>query len=192
MILFLILAAPVVLLAGWLIQTSRAAVESPTYHIVRTDGKMEVRDYPRLNLASTPLGRDPMNNGFGRLFRFITGSNKTKSKIAMTTPVLIETKGENRTMSFILPHQMTEKFAPQPVGGNVTLGHLEATRFAVFRFHGGRTERNESEAVRLLREWLNREKLSSIGDPFFAYYDPPWTPVFLRRNEVLLRVTSTP
>jgi hypothetical protein len=41
-----------------------------------------------------------------------------------------------------------------------------------------------------LTAWLAREKISTTGEPVFAYFDPPWTLPFWRRNEIMLRVAQ--
>ena len=178
--------------AFWLVSTSRAASETPEYKVVRTDGKFEIRDYPALTVATTPMSADGMNGGFGQLFRFITGSNEAAEKIEMTAPVLINTAKDKRTMSFIMPKKTVEKGVPKPAGDAVTLGKLEAARFAVFRFSGGRTSGNEVAALEKLKKWLDAQKIAGQGEPVFAYYDPPWTLTFLRRNEVMIRINHAP
>ena len=40
------------------------------------------------------------------------------------------------------------------------------------------------ERARALRAWLSGRGLAPVGEPIVARYDPPWTPWFLRRNEV--------
>lgn len=183
---------PVVLAAFWLVSTSRAATETPEYKVVRSDKKFEIRDYPALTIATTPMNGDGMNGSFGQLFRFIAGSNEGSEKIEMTSPVLIETSKEKKTMSFIMPKKTVEKGVPKPAGETVTLGKVEAARVAVFRFSGSRTTGNEKTAIEKLNEWLSAQKIVGRGEPVFAYYDPPWTPTFLRRNEVMIRVDHTP
>jgi hypothetical protein len=37
-----------------------------------------------------------------------------------------------------------------------------------------------------LREAMRREGLKARGAPVWARHDPPWTPWFLRRNEILI------
>ena len=186
------LIAAIVLLvafaAFWLVSTSRAATETPDYKVIRTDGKFEIRDYPALTVASTPMEGEEMNGGFGKLFRFITGSNEGAEKIAMTAPVLIDTTKDKKTMSFIMPAKAVEKGVPKPSGESVTLGKVQAARFAVLRFDGGRTAENEKAAIEKLKAWLDEQKTAGKGDPMLAYYDPPWTPTFLRRNEVMIRI----
>ncbi len=186
------LAAAIVLLlslaAFWLVSTSRAATETPQYKVVRADGKFEIRDYPPLTVATTSMEGDEMNGGFGKLFRFITGSNEGSEKIAMTAPVLIDTAKDKKTMSFIMPKQAVQKGVPKPAGENVTLGKVEAARFAVLRFRGGRNTENGQAAIDKLNAWLHTQRMAGKSDPIFAYYDPPWTPVFMRRNEVMIRI----
>ena len=178
----------VALAASWLVSTSRAATETPEYKVIRTDGKFEIRDYPALTIATTPMEGAEMNGGFGKLFRFITGSNEGSEKIAMTAPVLIDTTKDKKTMSFIMPVKAVEKGVPKPSGESVSLGKVQAARFAVLRFDGGRTAQNETAAIEKLKARIDAEKLTGKGAPTFAYYDPPWTPTFMRRNEVMIRI----
>ena len=188
MLLITAIVVLVALAAFWLVSPSRAATETPDYKVVRTDGKFETRDYPALTVATTPMEGGEMNGGFGKLFRFITGSNDAKEKIAMTAPVLIDTTKDKRTMSFIMPVKAVEKGMPKPSGESVKLGKVQAARFAVLRFDGGRTAGNETAATEKLKARLDAEKLTGKGAPTFAYYDPPWTPTFMRRNEVMIRI----
>jgi len=172
----------------WLVSNSRAATETPEYKIVRTDGKFEIRDYPALEFAGTSMEGSDMDGSFMRLFRFITGKNEGAREIAMTAPVLINSTAANRTMSFIMPKRAVEQGVPKPSDEKVSLGKIEPARFAVFRFDGNRTAENEEKAASKLKAWLEAEKLTAKGAPMFAYYDPPWTPIFLRRNEVFIRI----
>ena len=174
--------------AFWLVSTSRAATETPEYKVIRTDGKIEIRDYPALTVATTTMEGAEMNGGFRKLFRFITGGNEGSEKIAMTAPVLIDTTEGKKTMSFIMPRKAVENGVPKPSGETVTLEKVGAARLAVLRFDGGRTAENEKAAIEKLKEWLGAEKLIGKGAPTFAYYDPPWTPTFMRRNEVMIRI----
>lgn len=184
----LVIVLPVCLAIFWLVSTSRAATETPAYKVIRTDEKFEIRDYPAMTVATTPMEGAEMNGGFGQLFRFITGKNEGSVKIEMTSPVLIDTAKDKKTMSFIMPKKAVENGLPKPAGDNVKLGKVAAARFAVLRFGGGRTAENEKAAIEKLTIWLEGQKLAGKGDPIFAYYDPPWTPVFMRRNEVMIRI----
>jgi hypothetical protein len=87
---------------------------------------------------------------------------------------------DKKTMSFIMPQKAVEKGVPKPAGDSVTLGKVDAARFAVMRFGGDRTAENEKTGIEKLKTWLSAQKIPEKGEPIFAYYDPSWTPLFLR------------
>lgn len=183
----LLALVPVLLGTVWLVSTSRAATETPEYATVRKDGKVEIRDYPELVVATAPM-KDNMDNSFMTLFRFISGANESKEKISMTAPVLIRSEKEVRTMSFIVPKGTAEKGVPKPTGESVTISKIKAARFVALRFSGKRNPENEAKALGTLQNWMREQKMAAKGGAVFAYYDPPWTPTFMRRNEVMFRV----
>ena len=161
-------------------QATRAGYASAPYRVVRTDGKVEVRDYPELRLAETPMGGDD----FMRLFGYISRGNSGNEKIAMTTPVFMaEPAGSTRTMAFVLPEGLATP--PSPTDSAVANRRMGPGRFAVLRFRGSR-QGPEGEAAMRLRTWIRTQGLATTGVPTFAYFDPPWTPGFLRRNEVMI------
>lgn len=184
-VVYLLASLPLVALLFWLVANSRAATPTPDYTVVLSEGSFEVRDYPELKLATTSMPRGK-NNGFMKLFRFITGANEQKQKIAMTAPVLIEKGPEKETMSFIMPKDQAA--VPAPTSSTVEIGSLPASRYAVMRFPGRQSGENEQAALEKLTAWTAAQKLRTRGEPIFAYYDPPWTPTRLRRNEVMVRV----
>ena len=182
-----IVVVPVLLGAVWLVSTSRAATETPDYAVVKKEGKIEIRDYPELMVATAPMKSD-MDNSFMTLFRFITGANEQKQKISMTSPVLIRSEKEKKTMSFIVPKETAEKGVPKPTGDLVTISKIKAARFVTLRFSGKRSSETEVKAIGTLQAWMKEQKMAAKGEPVFAYYDPPWTPTFMRRNEVMVRI----
>lgn len=169
-------------------QATRAGYESAPYKVVRADGKFELRDYPALTVVQTPMADANGSDGsFMRLFRFITGGNEGKQKIAMTTPVFMFGSESNATMAFVLPAKLKADAVPKPSDGAVTVRELAAGRFAVLRYSGGRNAKREAETLAQLKAWMEAEKLGVLSPPVYGYFDPPWTPAFLRRNEVMLR-----
>jgi DNA gyrase inhibitor GyrI len=188
--ILILLAAAGLVLAGC--RTSRSAYESAPYHVVRADGKFELRDYPPLKVVETPMSvsGSSADGSFMRLFRFISGNNAAKQKIAMTTPVFMSGSGSNATMAFVLPAKLPAGEVPKPTDGAVTVRELPAGRFAVLRFRGGRNAKNEAESLAKLKAWMEKQGLSVLSPPVYGYFDPPWTPPFLRRNEVMLRTES--
>lgn len=189
LILSLLAATSVLVFAGC--QATRAGYESAPYQTVRADGAAELRDYPALAVVETPMAKpDGRDGSFMRLFRFITGGNAAKQEIPMTTPVFMSGSATNLTMAFVLPAKLAPHSVPQPADDRVTVRELPAGRFAVLRFSGSRNDKNEAAALGKLKAWMERAQLSAASPPVFAYYDPPWTPAFLRRNEVMLRTPA--
>ena len=172
-------------------QAVRGGYASAPYKVVRSDGKFELRDYPALTVVETPMANPEGSDGsFMRLFRFITGANDGKQKIAMTTPVFMSSGSTNLTMAFVMPAKMKTADVPKPVDGAVTVRELAAGRFAVLRYSGGRNTKREAESLERLKTWMSAEALVVTSSPVFGYFDPPWTPAFLRRNEVMLRTEA--
>lgn len=162
------------------------AIETPDYQVVAQDGKFGVRDYPPMTVARTAMG----DGDFMRLFRYISGGNAAEQKIAMTAPVLVQHGGADQGMSFVVPRSVAAGTVPAPKAAEVAVDKMPAARFAVFTYSGRRTRANEDGALAKLRAWAERKGLQTGGEPIFAYFDPPWTLPFLRRNEVMLRVTE--
>ena len=175
-------------------QATRGGYESAPYKVVRADGKFELRDYPSLAVVETPMAASGNSDdgSFMRLFRFITGANEAKQKIAMTTPVFMSGHDTNRTMAFVLPAKVNATTAPKPADGAVAVRELPGGRFAVLRFSGGRSTKREAETLARLQTWLAAQGLKASASPVYGYFDPPWTPSFLRRNEVMLGVATAP
>ncbi|MFM8469491.1 MAG: SOUL family heme-binding protein [Limisphaerales bacterium] len=174
-------------------QATRAGYESAPYKVVRSDGKFQLREYPALRVVETSMaaGRgDGSDGSFMRLFRFITGANEGKQKIAMTTPVFMSGSETNSTMAFVMPAKLQTGAVPKPSDGAVTVRELPPGRFAVRRYSGGRNAKNEAESLERLRAWIKAEGLKEMSPPVHGYFDPPWTPAFLRRNEVMLRTEA--
>jgi DNA gyrase inhibitor GyrI len=184
----LLIAVVAVVLAGC--KATRSGYESAPYKIVRSDAKFQLRDYPALTVVETPMAagnQDGSDGSFGRLFRFITGGNDAKRNISMTTPVFISGGETNTTMAFVMPAGLKADQMPKPSDGAVKVRELPAGRFAVLRYGGARSAKRDAESLARLRAWMAAEHLRALSPPVFGYFDPPWTPAFLRRNEVMIR-----
>ena len=170
-------------------QATRAGYETAGYRVVRSDGKFELRDYPAMTVAETPMGGNGGgdNGSFMRLFRFISGKNQDQQKISMTTPVFMSGTGTNATMAFVMPAKFKASEVPKPEDQQVRVRELEPGCFAVLRFSGGRNQTNAVRALVRLQQWMQSEGLKELSPPIYGYFDPPWTPPFLRRNEVMIR-----
>ncbi len=179
-----------------LAMATRAGYESAEFKVIESDGVIEIREYPDLMLAATDsnMNSQGRDGSFMRLFRYISGANAAEQKIAMTTPVFMEGEiGESDvSMGFVMPKGVAAKGAPEPKGEGVKLRQRKGGRFAVIRFSG----RLDSELAKAqeakLREWMDSRGFEGEDSAEAAGYDPPFTPAALRRNEILIRLKSSP
>ena len=174
---------------GWNL-TARAAYESAPYKVLKKEGNIEIREYPDLLLAAT--GSKVASNGrdgsFMKLFRYISGANETKQKIAMTTPVFMEdgVKNPEALMGFVMPQSVAESGAPAPTNNGVVMHNRKGGRFAVIRFSGRINTKMAKQQEAALRTWLSKNGIAAGDRADTAGYDPPFTPGPFRRNEILI------
>jgi DNA gyrase inhibitor GyrI len=179
-----------VLIAVFVLKFSRFGVETPEYNVIEKDGAFEIRDYPSMMIVSTSMENPNFEDGtsFMRLFRYISGENESEQKIAMTTPVITSKEEGTQQMSFIVPREIAQNGVPKARSEQVEVDTLEAGRFAVYRFSGDWDVNRFEEAKVKLETWLAERKLSPTSEAMIASYDPPMTPSFLKRNEILVKL----
>ena len=175
-------------------------VPEPEYTVLLEDkykgATFEIRDYQKLLIAETIVENDDFNKmaniAFKRLGGYIFGDNQKKEKIQMTAPVLLDRNSEEKTwkMLFILPKEYNLQTAPLPDNQQVVIKSVKEKRFAVVQFSGFLSEDRFDKHTEKLQEWIKFRNYTSLSDPIFAGYNPPWTIPFLRRNEVLIEVSS--
>ncbi len=182
------------------------AIEEAPYEVVKQDGRFEIRDYASHILAETVVEgdlEDAGNKAFNRLFGYISGENRTRSKLAMTAPVSQQSAGEKIAMtapvgqqragddwavSFMMPSEYSMETLPEPNDPLITLRQVPPRTMAAVRYSGFWSEKNYLKHKAALEEWVARMGLVITGDPVWARYNAPFTPWFLRRNEILVPV----
>ncbi len=176
--------------------SARAEYESAEYKVLESDGRIEIREYPDLMLASTEAAFNAQGNdgSFSRLFRYISGANEQKQKIAMTTPVFMEGQSDasKGKMGFVVPKEVAASGIPAPKGAEVEIRKREGGRFAVIRFNGKLSPKLAQSQEEKLREWMTTKGIEGVGAAESAGYDAPYIPGFFRRNEVLIRIQPAP
>lgn len=166
------------------------------YTVTRKAGDVEFRKYPELILASVSGG--PEDERFSLLFRYISGQNRTRTHIAMTAPVITGDKirmtspmiSEEEAMSFVMPQEYTWATVPQPLDPRVTIRKVPERTIAAILFSGKADENTVRKMTGRLVEVIKREKITVRGSPILMRYNSPWTPGFLRRNEVGVEVAG--
>jgi len=173
---------------------AQSSAETIPYSIKGTTGEIEFRQYPELVLATVDTAED--NAGFNLLFAYISGSNKPREKIPMTAPVITSQKipmtapvvSDAASMSFVMPAGTKREETPDPLDSRVRIVTIPEREVAVIRFTGYAPPEDVDAATSRLQEGLKNEGILTVGEPFLMRYDSPWTPGFLRRNEVAIEI----
>ena len=182
------------------------AVEEAAFKSVLHDGNFEIRDYPALVAAEVTVSggqKEAASKGFHLLAGYIFGANKQRESIAMTAPVAQAPISESTSITapvteianaktwivrFTMPSTYTLETLPEPTDPKVQLRRLPAERVAVIRFSGLAGESAVDAKTTELVATTKAHHLRVIGPVSLAQYNPPWTPWFMRRNEVMIRI----
>ena len=169
--------------------------ETVAYEMTGQIGEIEFRKYPHMVLATVESqGND---SGFNLLFSYITGNNTTKRQIPMTAPVITSAQipmtspvlSDEQSMSFVMPGGKEIDEMPDPLDHRVKITSLPPREIAVIRFKGYAGHEDVHEITSRLREGLKKSGIATRGQPVLMRYNAPWTPGFLRRNEVGIEIT---
>jgi hypothetical protein len=197
-----------VLFLGAALFGSRAvAVEEPSFKLKLREGAFEVRDYPARIVAEVTVEGDQKSAasaGFRVLAGYIFGGNRrrqslpmtapvaqrqTSQTIAMTAPVAQTQVGGSWVVQFTMPGDYTLETLPEPNDQRIRLRRTEAARVAVIRFSGLANPSDVAVQTTALHGFIRQRHWRAIGPDTLAQYDPPWTPWFMRRNEVMIPIS---
>jgi SOUL heme-binding protein len=134
------------------------------------------------------------NLAFPRLARYIGGHNRSSRKMAMTAPVVQQQDPHSRryVVGFVLPADVSAEHLPDPADSKVHTRRVPTETAAALRFSGRWSRSSFEKRTEQLLVALGSAGLEAVGCPRFARFDPPWTPWFLRRNEVVVPVVLGP
>ena len=166
--------------------------EKQQFTLVRDYGSFELRNYPAHVLMQVEVQGDFMragNTAFGPLISYISGNNLSRQKIAMTAPVIQEpTAAETHLVSFVLPNGTDPKDVPVPANSRVTMKAMPEQLTGVRTFGGGWNEAKFMAEGELLRHAVVEAGFEPVGNLYWARFDPPWKPGFLKKNEALINL----
>jgi len=163
--------------------------------------------------------RSSLQQGFRMIADYIFGNNISAQKVAMTAPVIQQSsekiamtapviqqssekiamtapviqQGENNDLwnvRFVMPENYTLATLPTPKNKAVKIKKIESKRFAVIRFSGIGSEKNLKKHTEELERFLKIRQLKAISAVTFAFFNPPWTLPFLRRNEIMIELVA--
>lgn len=189
-------------------------VNEPPYTLVQESGAYQVRKYDPMILAQVSARGNmdkASNQAFRALFRYIDGNNSTRTKVPMTSPVLQKPEDDSArsekipmtspvfmnsnassekqwTMSFVMPASFTLESTPQPLNPEIKIVEQGARLLAVVTFSGLASPHVRQEQGAAVKLWAAQAGYHTVGDTFYAGYNPPFTLPAFRRNEVLIEV----
>jgi hypothetical protein len=182
------------------------AIEEAKYKVLEREGDFELRQYQPHIVAETLVEGDFQevgNEGFRRLYDYISGKNRKQQTIPMTAPVSQEASSEKIPMTapvnqeqvggkwritFLMPSKYTLETLPEPADPRVQLTKVPGLLMAALSYSGTWSRGRYEEKEKRLKELIRQKGLKIEGEPIFARYNPPFMPWFLRRNEVLIPV----
>jgi SOUL heme-binding protein len=183
-----------------------AQIEQPEYRSIKQAGPFELREYPPLVVAEVARAGDrrtAVRQGFRALAAYIFAKERSGEAIAMTAPVTQQrreiismtapvtqtpTPDDAWTIRFVMPSKYRIDTLPAPQNADIRLIAVPARLRAAVRFSGVATDNLIAAKQAELQAWMNEQGIEAISQPTYAYYNDPFTPGFLRRNEVLFDV----
>ncbi len=180
------------------------AIEEPDYEVTRKLDNVELRRYAPYVVAEVVLdasAEDAGSQAFPILAAYIFGKNKGEKQFAMTAPVTQAAAPMRMDMTapvtqaavaggmgvqFVLPKGVTLATAPEPIDTRVQLRQMPAATWAAIRYSGTWSRSNYLEHLGQLKAALEAAGVATQGEPVLARYNAPFTPWFMRRNEIWL------
>lgn len=185
------------------------ALEEPDYDVLLSTKHYEIRRYAPYIIAEVDVEGDHRSSGnkaFRILAGYIFGNNAPGEKMSMTAPVESQPDGARMNMTapvlsdapengqseytyaFVMERQYNLQTLPAPLDPRIRIREKPARIVAARRYSGGWSESNYSENETALLEALRTDRVQITGSPLLARYNGPFTPWFLRRNEVLVEI----
>ena len=159
---------------------------------------------------------EAISQGFGLLADYIFGNNKVEQDIAMTAPVTqqsgqkiartapvtqqssqkialtapVKQQGSDNAwkVNFTMPSKYSMNTLPKPNNEKVTLHQISSKKYIVIKFSGMGSNKNLALHEKELQEYISENKIQTLSEPIYAFYNPPWTLAFLRHNEIMIEI----
>lgn len=180
-------------------------VEQPNYELISSESNIDIRQYAPIIIAETEVQgerKEAIGKGFRLLADYIFGNNTVKQeiamtapvqqqnneKIAMTAPVQQQSQDGAWKVSFVMPAEYSIDTLPKPNNEKVTLKKVLEKRYVVIQFSGLNSNENIAQHEKMLMHYIEKNNLKIAGPPKYAFYNPPWTLPFMKRNEIMVEL----
>jgi hypothetical protein len=170
--------------------------EHQPYDVIAEHPGFELRRYPPHVVADVEVAGSFESAGT-TAFRPLVGYI-SKGGVAMTAPVLQQAVDEledvtaagSYRVSFVMPSGSNVASLPIPADSRVHIREVDEHTAAAARFSGRWTAGSFRKHAADLRSAVVAAGWRPSGPVRWARFDPPWTPWFLRHNEVVLPVVQ--
>jgi len=183
-------------------------VENPKYEVISSVENIQIRRYAPMIVAEVEIEgsrEESIRAGFRLLANYIFGDNTRQQKISMTAPVQQEvyekiamTAPVQQQMvkntwkiSFVMPSNYTMDTLPKPKNSDVKIREVPEISFIVIQFSGANSPENIIEHENQLIGHIKSNKIDIVGSAKYAFYNPPWTLPFMRRNEIMFELNKS-
>ena len=167
-------------------------IEEPKWRLLDQLGEVEIRHYePRIQAVTTLRSKKETSGGFRRLAGYIFGGNEQELSIAMTAPVQLTLQNDETLMAFNMPADFALEELPAPENDSISLTAVPARTVAALRFSGWATDGKVASRSAELMATLEENGIKTVDTPVLNQYNPPWTPPWKRRNEVVIAIDNS-
>ena len=167
------------------------ALEEPKYAVLAEAASYELRDYEPYLVAEVDVrGQSADSRGFRTLAGYIFGDNQSSEKMQMTAPVEshVADDSDEITYAFVMESKYTVDTLPAPNNEKIRIREKPRRVVAAMRFSGRWTEKNVNRHKQQFLAELAADGIEPLGNVELARYNSPFTPWFLRRNELIVPI----
>lgn len=186
------------------------SIKGPTYTVTQNTAKYEVRVYEAYITADVRVSgtqQEALYAGFRILADYIFGNNismtapvsekRVSQKLSMTVPVSLtkapteeNTFSSERIVSFVMPESYTLQTLPKPNNSRITFTEHPKRTVAVLSFGWFASESRVTKKEAELLFELAQKGVEIDGEVSYATYNPPLTPPWLARFEVMVPMVT--
>ena len=188
--------------------TNLSALEEPKYSVLKEYENFEIRNYASYLVAEVDIEgsyNKTGNEAFRILAGYIFGDNQSSTKMNMTAPVESEAIQPSERMNmtapvfsnknvngytyrFVMESKYTQETLPVPNNSKIRITEIKDRVMAVISFSGRWSQKNFEKHEQILVNDLKNEGIGVASEAIYARYNAPFTPWFLRRNEIMFEI----
>ena len=188
--------------------TNLSALEEPKYSVLKEYENFEIRNYDSYLVAEVDIEgsyNKTGNEAFRILAGYIFGDNQSSTKMNMTAPVESEAIQPSERMNmtapvfsnknvngytyrFVMESKYTQETLPVPNNSKIRITEIKDRVMAVISFSGRWSQKIFEKHEQILVNDLKNEGIGVASEAIYARYNAPFTPWFLRRNEIMFEI----